>query len=180
MIHTTTEISGLIILEPRIWSDERGFFFESWNQEKYLAYDIPSHFVQDNISCSHKNVLRGLHLQDPHPQGKLVSVLQGTIYDVAVDLRPQSPTYGQWHGLILSESNRKQFYIPEGFAHGFLSLADNTLISYKCTSPYNPQTEKTIIWNDPSLNINWHDYYDDLQSLIISPKDQQGITIDLL
>ena len=156
-----TKINGLLILEPRVFGDERGWFMESFNQKafeqilKERNLDIPK-FVQDNHSCSQKNTLRGLHFQKaPYGQGKLVRVVQGKAWDVAVDIRPKSKTYGQWVGVELSGENSKQFWIPEGFAHGFVALEDNTQFLYKTTNYYNKESEGAIIWNDPDLKIEW-------------------------
>ena len=153
---TKTKIEGLLIFEPKIFEDDRGSFFESWNEKVFKNYLKNIKFVQDNQSISKKNCLRGLHFQDsPHAQGKLVRVIKGSVLDVAVDLRKKSKTYGQHEKVILSESNNKIFWIPEGFAHGFLSLHDGTIFSYKCTNFYNKESERTIIWNDSTLNIDW-------------------------
>lgn len=156
-----TKIKDLLILEPRIFADERGWFMESFNQqlfEKILAehgLDVPK-FVQDNHSLSQKGVLRGLHYQiDPHAQGKLVRVVQGRAWDVAVDIRQDSLTFGEWVGVELSGRNHKQFWIPAGFAHGFIALEDNTQFLYKTTDYYSKESERSIVWNDPSLNIKW-------------------------
>ena len=170
-----TKIKGLLIIEPRVFGDDRGWFMESFNQqsfEKALAergLDIPN-FVQDNHSCSQKGTLRGLHFQKaPYAQGKLVRVVQGRAWDVAVDIRPNSDTYGEWVGIELSGENNKQFWIPEGFAHGFVALEDNTHFLYKTTNYYNKESEGSIIWNDPDLNINWKLPVDDV---ILSDKDK--------
>ena len=156
-----TKIEGLLILEPRVFGDDRGWFMESFNKKafeqilKERNLPIPQ-FVQDNHSCSQKNTLRGLHFQKaPHAQGKLVRVVQGKAWDVAVDIRPKSKTYGQWVGVELSGENSKQFWIPEGFAHGFVALEDNTQFLYKTTNYYNKESEGAIIWNDPDLKIEW-------------------------
>ena len=156
-----TKIEGLLILEPRVFGDDRGWFMESFNKKafeqilKERNLPIPQ-FVQDNHSCSQKNTLRGLHFQKaPYGQGKLVRVVQGKAWDVAVDIRPKSKTYGQWVGVELSGENSKQFWIPEGFAHGFVALEDNTQFLYKTTNYYNKESEGAIIWNDPDLKIEW-------------------------
>ena len=156
-----TKIDGLLILEPRVFGDDRGWFMESFNKKafeqilKERNLPIPQ-FVQDNHSCSQKNTLRGLHFQKaPYGQGKLVRVVQGKAWDVAVDIRPKSKTYGQWVGVELSGENSKQFWIPEGFAHGFVALEDNTQFLYKTTNYYNKESEGAIIWNDPDLKIEW-------------------------
>lgn len=146
---------GAIVIEPKVFGDNRGFFLEIWNQERYQKAGIPGPFVQDNLSTSHKGVLRGLHFQNPNPQGKLVYVLQGEVYDVAVDIRIGSPTFGKWAGVVLSGENKRQFYIPEGFAHGFCVTSETAMFAYKCTDQYNPQAEASILWDDPDLGIDW-------------------------
>ncbi len=151
-----TEIEDLFIIELKAPSDERGFFMELYNKFKYKDMGIIGEFLQDNVSISHKGVVRGLHFQiNPHSQGKLVSVLNGSVFDVAVDLRPQSKTFGKYETVILSAENKKQFFIPEGFAHGFMSLEDNTLFAYKCTNVWNKESERGIVWNDKELSIPW-------------------------
>jgi dTDP-4-dehydrorhamnose 3,5-epimerase len=150
------QIDGLVIIKPRKFEDERGYFFESYNENSFREAGVDVYFSQDNQSGSMKNVLRGLHFQTPpFEQGKLVRVIKGAVLDVAVDIRKSSPTYGKWDSIILSEENNLMYWIPPGFAHGFLSLADNTLFSYKCTKVYNKESEGSIIWNDPDLNIDW-------------------------
>jgi dTDP-4-dehydrorhamnose 3,5-epimerase len=166
----TTFIEGLIIIQPRVFPDDRGFFFESFKASEYEKNGIPGHFVQDNHSKSSQGVLRGLHFQNPPlAQGKLVRVIRGAVWDVAVDLRPQSPTRGKWLGLELSESNRTMFYIPPGFAHGFLTLQDDTEFLYKCTAEYNKASEGGIRWNDPDLAISWPQM---ASEYLVSDKDQ--------
>jgi dTDP-4-dehydrorhamnose 3,5-epimerase len=159
---TPTRIPDVVIVEPAAHADERGWFMESFNAQRFadaleaLGLPVPRPFVQDNHSCSQKGVLRGLHFQrDPHPQGKLVRVVRGSAFDVAVDIRPGSPTYGQWVGVELSAGNRRQLWIPEGFAHGFLSLEDDTHFLYKTTDYYAKDCEGAIAWNDPALAIAW-------------------------
>lgn len=164
---STTPLEGLLIIQPRIFADERGYFFESFQTEKYQALGLPA-FVQDNTSRSAKNVLRGLHYQLPHSQGKLVSVSYGAVWDVAVDIRRQSPTFGQWFAITLSADNHTQFYIPPGFAHGFCTLEDNTIFHYKCTDFYSPQSERGIAWNDKDINIDWP-----VSNPLLSPKDEE-------
>ena len=146
---------GVLILEPDIFSDERGFFLESWNSRRYEDAGIAGSFVQDNISFSKKGVLRGLHFQYPQSQGKLVQVLSGEVVDIAVDVRKDSPTFGQWISEVLSHSNHRQMYIPSGFAHGYCVTSETAVFSYKCSDFYNPVSEGGIIWNDPDLNIDW-------------------------
>ncbi len=152
-----TKIPGLLIIEPRVFGDERGFFFESFNEKAFAeATGVTPHFVQDNHSKSVKGVLRGLHYQlPPKTQGKLVRVVQGEVFDVAVDIRKDSPTYGQWVGEVLSADNKKQLWIPPGFAHGFLTLSDTAEFLYKTTDYWSPEHERAIIWNDDTLNIQW-------------------------
>jgi dTDP-4-dehydrorhamnose 3,5-epimerase len=150
-----TAIQGLLIIEPQVFGDERGFFLESWNAAKFAAAGLNLSFVQDNHSRSQKGVLRGMHFQSPGPQGKLVRVVAGAVYDVAVDLRRSSPSFGQWVGVELSANNKRMFYVPEGFAHGFLTLEDGTDFLYKCTSPYLPQHEHSLAWDDPAVGIDW-------------------------
>lgn len=150
-----TEFSGVLIIEPSVFGDDRGYFLESWNERAYQEAGLGVRFVQDNLSLSQKNVLRGLHFQNPKPQGKLVTVLRGEVFDVMVDLRIESKTFKTWSGLVLSESNHKQVYIPPGFAHGFLVKSETALFYYKCTEFYDPACESTIRWNDPDLGIGW-------------------------
>ena len=150
-----SELAGLLLLEPKIFGDARGFFMESWNRRRYREAGLEAEFVQDNFSFSQRGVLRGLHFQQPNPQGKLVSVLQGEIFDVAVDLRRASPTFGRWHGVNLSAENKRQFFLPPGFAHGFAVLSDTALFHYKCTDYYSPKDEVTLRWDDPDLGIVW-------------------------
>lgn len=149
------EIQGLMIIEPDVYSDSRGYFFESFNKLKFDEIGIKDNFVQDNISFSSKDTLRGLHFQYPYDQAKLVNVLQGEVFDVAVDIRVGSPTFGHWKSFVLNSVNKLQLYIPRGFAHGFLAIQDNTIFSYKCTEFYNSKTEASILWNDEDLNIKW-------------------------
>lgn len=148
-------IEGLCIVEPKVYDDARGYFMETYNQKDMQEAGLNMGFVQDNQSCSRKGVLRGLHFQKKHPQGKLVRVVRGCVFDVAVDLRENSETYGVWYGVELSEENKKQFYIPEGFAHGFLVLSDTAEFCYKCTDYYHPEDESGVIWNDPEIGIAW-------------------------
>jgi dTDP-4-dehydrorhamnose 3,5-epimerase len=165
-----TQIEGLLIIKPKVYEDERGYFYESYNEKLYQDHGIQMHFVQDNQSMSKRGVLRGLHFQNPpYAQGKLIRVLKGCVFDVAVDIRSESPTYGQWHSVILSEDNKLQYWIPPGFAHGFLTLENDTILSYKCTELYNKNSEGAIHWNDPDLKISWS-YYDP----ILSDKDKQA------
>ena len=149
------EPGGLLLIESEVLGDARGFFMEIWNQRRYRESGLNASFVQDNISFSRRGTLRGLHFQNPTPQGKLVSVLQGEVFDVAVDIRRSSPTFGRWHGVTLSGENKRQFFIPQGFAHGFLVLSETAMFHYKCTDYYAPKDELAIRWNDPDLAIQW-------------------------
>lgn len=150
-----TDLPGCLVIEPRRFGDARGWFMESWNRERYAAHGIGPDFVQSNLSRSAKGVLRGLHYQWPNPQGKLVSVLEGEVYDVAVDIREGSPHYGQWSAAILSAENRRQYWIPPGFAHGFVALSESALVSYLCTAAYDAEADAAIRWDDPDLAIDW-------------------------
>jgi len=150
-----TDLPGALIIEPKVFGDARGFFMESWNAARYEEHGIPNHFVQDNLSYSACGVLRGLHFQNPNPQGKLVSVLEGEVFDVAVDIRVGSPTFGVWTGVTLSAENKHQFYVPPDFAHGFIVTSEAALFSYKCTDYYNPQADGSILWNDPEIGVEW-------------------------
>ncbi|MDF2875485.1 MAG: rfbC 2 [Sporomusa sp.] len=150
-----TLLPDVKVIEPRAFEDSRGFFMETWNAARYAEVGIVANFVQDNLSLSTQGILRGLHYQQPNPQAKLVQVLQGEVFDVAVDIRSGSPTFGQWVGITLSASNRKQLYIPEGFAHGFYVVSQTALFAYKCTDFYLPQHEGGICWDDPDLGITW-------------------------
>lgn len=169
-----TGIAGLLIVEPRVFGDDRGFFLESWKRRDFAEIGIDVDFVQDNHSRSARGVLRGLHYQQPNPQGKLVRVTAGRVWDVAVDLRAGSPTYGKWAGVELSAANKRLFWVPPGFAHGFVSLEDNTDFMYKCTAYYDPTTEHAIVWNDPALGIEWP--LEGIQPAL-SAKDQAGIPL---
>jgi dTDP-4-dehydrorhamnose 3,5-epimerase len=161
-----TGLPGVMIIEPRVFGDARGFFMETWNQARYVEHGLPAVFVQDNLSFSQKGVLRGLHFQNPNAQGKLVYVLQGEVFDVAVDIRVGSPTFAEWVGLTLSSENKRQFYIPDGFAHGFCVTSDTALFAYKCTEVYQPQSEYGVSWQDPDLGIQWP-----IEKPLLSEKD---------
>jgi dTDP-4-dehydrorhamnose 3,5-epimerase len=150
-----TGVPGLVVVEPVVYGDKRGFFMETWNSDRYGACGLPDRFVQSNISRSAAGVIRGLHYQHPCAQGKLVSVLEGRVFDVAVDIRSDSPTFRQWAGVELSASNHRQLYVPEGFAHGFCVLGDSALLSYLCTTPFNAECDAAIAWNDPDIGIEW-------------------------
>ena len=152
---TKTEIEGVYIIEPKVFGDNRGYFMETYNEQEFKNNGLDYNFVQDNQSKSKKGVLRGLHFQKTHPQAKLVRVLEGEVFDVAVDLRKDSKTYGKWVGVILSEENKKQFMIPRGFAHGFVVLSETAVFAYKCDDFYHPKDEGGIMWNDPDINIEW-------------------------
>jgi len=169
-----TAIPDALIIEPQVFGDPRGFFMETWNRKKFQEAGLNFDFVQDNHSSSVKGTLRGLHYQTVNTQGKLVRVTVGKVFDVAVDLRRSSPTFGKWIGDILSAENRKMFWVPPGFAHGFLVLSDIAEFQYKCTDFYNPAHEKCIIWNDPQLNIAWP--LEPGMQLILSEKDKAGRT----
>ncbi len=164
------KLKGLLLFEPKVFGDARGFFMETWHQARYREAGIQGDFVQDNLSVSRKGILRGLHFQNPIPQGKLVSVLQGEVFDVAVDLRLSSPTFGRWEGTNLSAENKRQFYVPPGFAHGFLVLSDSAMFHYKCTALYSPRDEVSIRWNDPDIGIDWP-----VKEPLISERDGKGL-----
>ncbi|MCL1479072.1 dTDP-4-dehydrorhamnose 3,5-epimerase [Marinobacter sp. M3C] len=168
----STAIPDVKILEPKVFGDDRGFFMETWNVELFSSLGINANFVQDNHSRSVKNTLRGLHYQIKQPQGKLVRVTRGEVFDVAVDLRKSSPTFGQWVGEYLSEENRRMMWVPPGFAHGFLVTSDVADFQYKCTDFYAPEYERTIRWDDADLNIQWGPEKTD--DLLLSKKDEQG------
>jgi dTDP-4-dehydrorhamnose 3,5-epimerase len=165
-----TKIDGVYIIEPKVFGDERGYFMEIYNKEQFSEAGFNMTFVQDNESKSSKGVLRGLHFQKKHSQGKLVRVNRGEVFDVAVDLRSGSPTYGHWEGVILSGENKKQFYIPKGFAHGFLVLSDEAVFNYKCTDFYAPEYDGGVMWNDPDINIKWP--LEKIENIILSKKDK--------
>jgi dTDP-4-dehydrorhamnose 3,5-epimerase len=150
-----TSLPGVVLIELAAFGDDRGFFLETWHEARYREAGLPTAFVQDNVSRSAQGVVRGLHFQEPQAQGKLVSALEGEIYDVAVDVRVGSPRFGSWMGSVLSDRNHHQLYIPEGFAHGFCVVSETALVSYKCTRPYTPRAERTLLWNDPGIGIQW-------------------------
>ena len=169
-----TRLKDCLIIEPKIFEDQRGFFYETYHLDKYKNIaNIDYKFVQDNLSSSKKNVLRGLHFQKKKPQGKIVRVIKGEVFDVAVDLRVDSDTFGKWESHLLSEINKKQYWMPPGFAHGFLVISEEALVEYKCTDFYDPDDEGSIIWNDPSLNIDWP-----LSNPIVSIKDSEALSFD--
>jgi len=172
---TETKLEGALIFEPKVFGDARGFFMETWNYQRYKEAGLDVKFVQSNLSKSAKGVLRGLHFQNPNPQGKLVQILTGEVFDVAVDIRVGSPTFGQWHGELLSGDNNKQFYIPEGFAHGFCVLSESAIFSYMCTNVYAVQADYSILWNDPELDIDWP-----IGEPLLSEKDKQAPTLSTI
>jgi dTDP-4-dehydrorhamnose 3,5-epimerase len=163
------QLEGLWILEPHVFQDVRGWSFELWNAPRYREAGLPEFFVQDNLSLSRRGSLRGLHFQNPCPQGKLVSVLAGEVFDVVVDIRRGSPTFRRWSAMSLNSATRRQLYVPPGFAHGFLTMSETALFHYKCTAPYSPVDELVILWNDPELNIAWP-----ADRPILSDKDALG------
>jgi dTDP-4-dehydrorhamnose 3,5-epimerase len=163
----TTPLEGVLLITPQVFGDDRGFFMETYNAAKTADQGLPEVFVQDNHSRSSKGVLRGLHYQYPQWQGKLVRVIAGEIFDVAVDIRRDSPTFGQWYGAFLNEENKQQLYIPEGFAHGFCVTSDTADVVYKCTSDYQPSQDAGVRWNDPEINIDWP-----ISEPILSDKDK--------
>lgn len=171
-----TGIKDLYVIEPTVFGDNRGYFMETYNAEfePYIKHldGSPAQFVQDNQSRSRKGVLRGLHFQKNNPQGKLVRCLEGEVYDVAVDLRKNSETYGKWYGVLLTEENKKQFYVPEGFAHGFVVLTDTATFSYKCTRYYDPSDEGGMMWNDPDICVDWH--IPEGMEILLSEKDKKN------
>ena len=162
-----TKLPGVLIVEPRVFGDTRGFFMETFSQGKYEGIGLKEKFVQDNLSFSSRGVLRGLHYQNPNSQGKLVSVVQGEVFDVAVDIRIGSPTFGQWVGVNLSGDNHRQLWVPPGFAHGFCVLSDITYFTYKCTDIYTPSAEGGVLWNDPDIGIEWP-----IEKPLLSDKDE--------
>jgi len=170
-----TGLRDAVVIEPRVFGDDRGFFQETWNARAFAGAGLDMVFVQDNHSRSERGVLRGLHLQNPNPQGKLVRVARGAVFDALVDLRRSSPTFGKSHGLVLSDANKLMLWVPPGFAHGFLSLEDKTDFIYKCTAPYDPSSEHSLAWNDPALSIEWP-----LDGITpqLSAKDREAVGLD--
>ncbi len=165
-----TKLPDTLIIQPKVFGDARGFFVETWHQERYAEVGLPARFAQDNMSASSYGVLRGLHFQHPYGQGKLVTVVEGEVYDVAVDVRVGSPTFGQWTSVILSGRERNQFWIPAGFAHGFCVLSPQAIFAYKCTEIYRPECEMSVRWDDPSLSIPWP-----IKDPNVSDKDRKGL-----
>ena len=176
----TTPIKDLVIIETKVFGDSRGFFMETYNQKSFEELGLTMKFVQDNHSKSKKGVLRGLHFQTRNTQGKLVRVIRGRVFDVAVDLRKESETYGQWYGIELSAENKLMFYVPEGFAHGFLTLDKDTDFVYRCTDLYSPEYDSGILWNDETLNIDWkfEEFGINREELTISEKDRKQQKFD--
>jgi len=170
-----TEIKDLYVIEPKVFGDNRGYFMETYNYEDFKAAGLDMIFVQDNQSKSKRGVLRGMHFQTKHPQGKLVRVIKGEVFDVAIDLRKDSESYGHWYGVLLSEENKKQFYVPEGFAHGFLVTSEEAEFVYKCTNLYHPEFEGGIAWNDPEINIQWP--LEGIEEVLLSEKDKNALTL---
>ena len=170
-----TKLDGVLLVVPTVFGDDRGFFMETYNQAKAQELGLPTNFVQDNHSKSSKGVLRGLHYQSPQWQGKLVRVVQGEIFDVAVDIRAGSPTFGEWLAYTLNDQNKQQLYVPEGFAHGFVVTSDTAEVVYKCTSLYAPEQEGSLLWNDPEIGIDWP-----IDEPILSAKDEVGNLLSAL
>jgi dTDP-4-dehydrorhamnose 3,5-epimerase len=169
---TPCGLAGLLLVEPDVFGDARGFFLETWQEQRYREAGIAGPFVQDNVSFSRRGILRGLHFQNPSAQGKLMSVLEGEVFDVAVDLRRSSPTFGRWHGVRLSGENHAQFYVPPGFAHGFQVVSEAALVFYKCTDFYTPRHELAIAWNDPAIGVQWP-----IAEPVLSAKDRCGMRL---
>lgn len=164
-----SSLPDALIIEPRVFGDARGFFYESYNRQKFEQLGIGAHFVQSNVSRSARGVLRGLHYQWPHPQGKLVSVLEGEVYDVAVDIRQGSPTFGQWTGVMLTAENHRHFWVPEGFAHGFCVLSEAAVFTYQCTALYDPLADRAVRWNDATIGVDWP-----ISEPLLSDKDMRA------
>lgn len=173
---TSTPIEGLYVIETKVFGDNRGYFMETYNYNDFKEAGLDMVFVQDNQSKSKKGVLRGMHFQSKHTQGKLVRVIKGEVFDVALDLRKDSVTYGKWYGALLNEENNKQFYVPEGFAHGFLVTSEEAEFVYKCTDYYHPEFEGAILWNDPCIGIEWPLF--EIQEVILSEKDRKAPTFE--
>ena len=170
-----TPLPGVVLIEPKVFGDARGFFLETFQAERYADVHIPRTFVQDNLSRSTKGVLRGLHFQLRYPQGKLVSVVRGEVFDVAVDIRINSPTFGQWYGAVLSDTNHRQIYVPPGYAHGFCVLSEEVDFIYKCTDYYHPEDERGILWDDPEIGVQWP-----VDNPVLSTKDMVNKTLSQL
>ncbi len=174
----STSLDGVKLLKPRVFEDERGYFVETWNYRTLSELGLDVRFVQDNESLSRKGALRGIHFQLNHPQGKLVRVICGEVFDIAVDLRKDSPSFGQWFGATLSQHNKRQMWIPPGFGHAYLTLSDQAVFSYKCSEYYYPEDQYTLQWNDPDVAIEWPELDD--AELILSDKDQRGLSFEAL
>lgn len=172
MLVSETELPGVFIIEPKVFGDERGFFLETWSRSRYAESGVDFDFVQDNLSKSKQGTLRGLHLQHPHGQGKLVYVITGEVFDVAVDVRVGSPTFGRWYGTVLSEANKRQMFVPAGYAHGFCVTSPEAIFAYKCTEAYRPETELTIAYNDPTIGVVWP-----VSAPTLSKKDTAGLRL---
>jgi dTDP-4-dehydrorhamnose 3,5-epimerase len=172
---TPTALPEVLLFEPAVFGDARGFFFETWQQARYAEHGLPSNFVQDNVSRSQRGILRGLHLQEPYAQGKLVQVLDGDVLDVAVDVRVGSSTFGKWVAERLSSENHRQLYVPPGFAHGFCVVSEFALLQYKCTELYHPETELSVAWNDPALGIDWP-----VRDPVLSKKDAAALPLSAI
>lgn len=168
-----TDLPGCMVIEPRVFNDERGFFHESFNHDKMRERGLQPAFTQGNVSCSNRGVLRGLHYQWPRPQGKYLSVLEGEVWDVAVDIRRGSPHFGRWAAVVLSAHNKRQFWIPEGFAHGFVTLSERAILTYMCTATYDPQADSSLRWDDPQLAIDWP-----VSAPVLSAKDAKAPLLD--
>ena len=168
-----TDLEGVLLVKPTVFGDSRGFFMETYHAEKFAENGLPAVFVQDNHSRSSKGILRGLHFQFPSWQGKLVRVIQGEVFDVAVDVRRESPNFGRWYGTYLSEENKNQLYVPEGFAHGFCVTSEIADVVYKCTSIYNPSEDFSMMWNDPQIGIQWP-----IDNPMLSDKDQNAMSLE--
>lgn len=164
-----TSLPGVLLITPNVFGDSRGWFYETWNRHRYKVAGLDVEFVQDNVSFSRRGILRGLHFQNPQSQGKLVQALQGEVFDVAVDIRRDSPTFGRWYGCMLSDQNHRQLYIPAGFAHGFCVTSETALFAYKCTDFYSPESEFSLRWDDPDIGIDWP-----LRDPELSGKDAAG------
>lgn len=171
-----TALDSVKIIEPKVFGDDRGFFLESWNKQLFEDHGLPSHFVQDNHSRSSQGVLRGLHYQLKNPQGKLVRVTSGEVFDVAVDMRKSSAQFGQWVGVLLSESNKRQLWVPPGFAHGFYVVSESADFQYKCTDYYAPEHERSLMWNDPTVAVEWPII--DNSEPLLATKDAAGLPLD--
>lgn len=167
-----TALPGVVLITPKVFGDQRGFFFETWNRQRFQELGLDVDFVQDNVSLSRQGILRGLHFQNPQPQGKLVQVLQGEVFDVVVDIRRGSPAFGRWFGAYLSSESPRQIYVPPGLAHGFCVTSDTALFSYKCTDFYHPGGEFSLRWNDPDLGIVWP-----IEDPTLSVKDAEGLSL---